>query len=772
MAGATQCKHEDRIMEMTGNYIKISIVTPNFNGESFLEKTIVSVLSQGYPNLEYIIIDGKSTDSSMRIVDKYAKYFAHIVSEPDNGHADAVNKGFALASGNAMGWINSDDMLLPGSLALVNQIFSQFSNVQWITGRATAMLESDVISVVRDARPWSWLRFLCGDYRHIQQESTFWRRELWDQVGAGLSLKYSLANDFELWTRFFQYAHLYTVDSLIGCFRFREGQRSIQFRQQYDQECETILARLLEVIPEALLVKYLDLFSKDRTLHPSSNFPAVPSQLGVEDPPVIKFEHQNRRFSQVQCALTLPSSCLPKETYEEDLDFDGSERICWTNGPNFVDNELVGIDIEFVSLHSSLSGVTEFTDNSPPMPMLIGPMSLYDLGSGKLHVQLKYSNEVISQNIQAGEPGKKVRLKVVLGSKRYAIIVNGRPMALGSVSGQQMAQGPYAKFGGGHLSRFWMGSISSVIATYRPRSSDVAGSSASTTSAINHRVGVRKFSRQRRNGEPAAPILSPKSTAHSDLDRFKSIHAGQRCFVMGNGPSLNKMNLQRLKGEMVFACNGAFLLFDRISWRPQYYTCVDTRVIRDRAKDIVQMLDAYPDIVGFFPSVIHLHDGSGMEFDCRSIISPGSNRYYFHEIQNSLQGPVELTFSLDVSRYVVQPYTVAITMLQIAAHMGFSEIYLIGCDTDYKVQDTVKQEGRAIEGVGLLLTSTADDDSSHFDPRYFGKGREWHNPQVSKMIEHHTWAEKALKRTQIRVFNATVGGQLEVYPRVDFESLF
>jgi Protein of unknown function DUF115 len=272
---------------------------------------------------------------------------------------------------------------------------------------------------------------------------------------------------------------------------------------------------------------------------------------------------------------------------------------------------------------------------------------------------------------------------------------------------------------------------------------------------------------RKRKGLPArVPVQA------GDLRGFADKYRGHRCFVMGNGPSLNEMDLSKLDREMVFACNGAFLLFNRIDWRPAFYTCVDTRVLRDRAADIKAMLDSHPEMIAFFPARIQLHDGSGREFDTRTIIPPAKNRHYFNEVSSSLKNPPGSMFSLDANDRVVQPYTVAITMLQLAAYMGFDPIYLIGCDTNYVIQDTYKQEGQEIGGVGLLLTSTSDNDVNHFDPTYFGKGREFHNPQVDKMLEHHDWAYKALSRADIQVRNATVGGRLETYPRVDFNSLF
>jgi hypothetical protein len=748
-------------------YLKITVVTPNYNGAEFLERTIVSVVSQAYPNLEYIIVDGQSSDASMRIAEKYAGGSVHIICERDNGHEDAVNKGFARGSGDVMGWINSDDILMPGSLSLVNEVFQQFSDVDWITGRATTILESDMVSSVWDNRPWSWLRFLGGDYRYIQQESTFWRRKLWERAGGGLSNHYKLANDLDLWTRFFLHAPLFSVDSLIGSFRYREGQRSVRYRQDYERECELILTKWLDVIPASCVAKYLDVLLKGRPTLPSHSFSTPPAELAALDPPVIRYHSGEKKFSRKNFFPEKLSDPFLGNPQQEDLAFNGSERVTWTTGPNLADSNLVALDAEFLPRRDKQQDGEGLVNDVPPLVLLMGPLALSELPSGEFQVQLRYTTKLITHAIRLPVAETSVRLKVLLTRDHYAIIVNGSLCATGDLDGEQLSQGRHTKIGGVLLSRYWTGVMSRIAVTVRPRAVE-RGSKAITTS-IAHHAGVRKLPREEKKTQ--STTATPESP-NSRLSRFRGIHTNQRCFVMGNGPSLNKMDLELLKGEIVFCCNSAFLLFDRVSWRPRYFTCVDSRVLLDRVRDIVNMLDTHPDIVAFFPSVIGLHDGSNKEFDCRDVIPTHANRYYFKETYNFVSDSPRSMFSLDVDQYVVQPYTVSITMLQLAAYMGFKEIFLIGCDTDYKVADTVKQEGRTVNGVGLLLTSTKDDDANHFDPRYFGKGREWHNPQVGKMIEHHEWALKALEQTPTRVFNATVGGRLEVYPRVSFESLF
>ncbi len=271
---------------------------------------------------------------------------------------------------------------------------------------------------------------------------------------------------------------------------------------------------------------------------------------------------------------------------------------------------------------------------------------------------------------------------------------------------------------------------------------------------------------------PAAP-REPALVRPDDLRRFKNAYEGRRCFVMGNGPSLNKMDLSKLEGEVVFGCNSIFLLFDRIKWRPTFYTCVDSRVLPDRAAEIAAMLRENPAMQAFFPTELQDHISKALT-PTRDVLPPLPNVAYFRERWNSKDYPPFSMFSVDINEHVIQPFTVAITMLQIAMYMGFSEIYLVGCDTSYTIPPDVKKEGLTERGeIGLGLTSTQDNDPNHFDPSYFGKDRKWHDPQVDKMIDHYGYARQVAElRGKTKIFNATVGGNLEVFQRVDFTTLF
>ncbi len=228
----------------TDNLPKISIVTPSFNQATYLEATILSILNQNYPNLEYIIIDGGSTDGSVDIIKKYEDKIAYWVSEPDGGQYQAIQKGFDKSTGEIMAWLNSDDMYHQNSLFVVAEIFSQFTDIQWLTGVPTCFNElGNIVKIQTQDEAWSLYRFLLRgrDFNFIQQESIFWRRSLWEKSGRYVSTQYTLASDFELWRRFFNYENLYSVNTILAGFRFRmSNQKSLEQSAQYNAEMEKI----------------------------------------------------------------------------------------------------------------------------------------------------------------------------------------------------------------------------------------------------------------------------------------------------------------------------------------------------------------------------------------------------------------------------------------------------------------------------------------------------------------------------------------------------
>jgi len=223
---------------------KISIITPCYNSDQYLEETILSVLEQKYPNLEYIIIDGGSVDSSVEIIKKYEDKLFYWVSEKDNGMYDAIQKGFEKSTGDIMAWINSDDLYHRKSFFIIAELFSKFTDINWLVGAATQWDEYgrgiNIFSSVKFTR----YDFLMGHYKWIQQESCFFRRTLWDKAGSYIDKTLRYAGDFELWLRFFRFDKLYVTNAIIGGFRIRSAnQLSLEGMPQYLEEADRMLKK-------------------------------------------------------------------------------------------------------------------------------------------------------------------------------------------------------------------------------------------------------------------------------------------------------------------------------------------------------------------------------------------------------------------------------------------------------------------------------------------------------------------------------------------------
>lgn len=210
---------------------KISIVTPSYNQGKYIEETIRSVIMQGYPNLEYIIIDGGSTDNTVDIIRKYEKYIAYWESEKDNGQTHAINKGFDRASGDILAYINSDDVYMPYTFRLVAELFTKF-NIQWLTGIQSRLVENEVISPKRDAVKL-FNRQLYKKGYHVgsllgwnQQCSTFWSSELFSKVGRKFDETFNHAMDIDMWIRMSNFSELISVEAVLAMMRLHSEQKS------------------------------------------------------------------------------------------------------------------------------------------------------------------------------------------------------------------------------------------------------------------------------------------------------------------------------------------------------------------------------------------------------------------------------------------------------------------------------------------------------------------------------------------------------------------
>ena len=217
----------------------VSIITPSYNQAAYLEQTMLSVLEQDYPRVEYIVADGASTDGSVEIIKKYAGRLTYWVSEKDNGQADAINKGFAHASGDIVAWLNSDDYYLPGAISAAVQVFDQNPDVVHVYGNMLAVDERGKTFNTFNFEQLTLEDLLC--FQIIGQPSVFIRRSAFEKAG-GLDPKFHFLLDHHLWIRIAQQGRILHVPQTWAAARYHAQAKNRAQAAEFGREAFRILA--------------------------------------------------------------------------------------------------------------------------------------------------------------------------------------------------------------------------------------------------------------------------------------------------------------------------------------------------------------------------------------------------------------------------------------------------------------------------------------------------------------------------------------------------
>ena len=222
------------------------------------------------------------------------------------------------------------------------------------------------------------------------------------------------------------------------------------------------------------------------------------------------------------------------------------------------------------------------------------------------------------------------------------------------------------------------------------------------------------------------------------LDELKDRHRGQRCFIIGNGPSLKQTDLTKLKKEFTFGVNRIYLMFPEMGFSTSYFVCVNSLVIEQTADDI----RALP-----MPKFLSWHS--------RKLIQPTSDTVFLHTTYEGAR------FATNARGRIWEGGTVTNVNLQLAYHMGFEQVILIGVDHSYVTQ-----------GKPNTTVVSQGDDPNHMHANYFGKGFRWQLPDLETSEKGYHLARQAYEAAGRQVLDATVGGKLTIFPKVDYNSLF
>ncbi len=237
---------------------------------------------------------------------------------------------------------------------------------------------------------------------------------------------------------------------------------------------------------------------------------------------------------------------------------------------------------------------------------------------------------------------------------------------------------------------------------------------------------------------PAARFDPRRRESIRRLATMKDAHRGQRCFIIGNGPSLKQTDLRRLRNEFTFGMNRFYLLFDELGFQTTYYLSVNSLVIEQCAEELRRL-----------PMPLFV------SWRSRNLIHPADGLIYLH---TTYTGP---RFARDARGRLWEGATVTYVALQLAYHMGFEQVILVGVDHSFTAQ-----------GKPNTTVVSQGDDSDHFSASYFGKGFRWQLPDLATSERAYRMARQAYNQAGRQVLDATVGGKLTVFPKVAYDSLF
>lgn len=240
----------------------------------------------------------------------------------------------------------------------------------------------------------------------------------------------------------------------------------------------------------------------------------------------------------------------------------------------------------------------------------------------------------------------------------------------------------------------------------------------------------------------------PLTLNEKRLLSFKSKYNSKRCFIIGNGPSLNKLNLKLLKNEITFGVNAIYENYDQMGFLPNFLVVEDRLVAEDRKDELIELNG----VTKFF--------GNHLKY----CLGKSNNAIWLNTVFMYDFDRIPVKFSKNAGSHLYVGGTVSYLCMQLAYFMGFDEIYLVGFDHNYVMLDSYENNGNVIKSLS--------EDLNHFNKSYFGPGKRWHDPMVDRMEQCYIVAKNMFDKKNIRIKNASAGGKLEVFERVDFESLF
>lgn len=807
----------------------VSIVTPTLNGARFLEATLRSVREQTYPRVEHIVVDGGSTDGSLDMLRQEGERGTiRWISEPDEGMYDAINKGLALAGGEVLAYLASDDAYLPWAIESVMRIFESRPGVDVVFGDGTKIEEETGAQRLRLFPPFDGPSL--ARYESLMQPAVFWRRSMLERIG-GFDPKMRYVADLDYWLRAgaatAKFAHLREVIAIErihagrlssaqaaemaaedramraahaaadGGATDREHAAARDMRWQRRLFLWFLVASWVRPLPgpwHRFLNQGRVTVSRQRVLrgskpHESKHLRnAVVSRLAAEviavgspglEEPGQPTPHGHgllqRLLPEVAARARRRGTVIEIGTTREKLPGQGSTVILAGLAAK-LGLPFMTVDMDPANTEQALADLAGIPDARAVTakgedfiatleePILAAYLDAFDIQHGqhseyridryRQFLGTEITNEGASEMHLAcaealiprlmpgglividdtwkegnGYAGKGRTAVPALLKRRFEIVAQTK-----TAVALQAPRKPRRR-----LTRIRRG------ITRRVRRFGGAGLRVGRRAVRRiRRVGRRLITSFRSQRHEAWLALAYRLSADGRrsskaLRAMRDTATGRRCVIIGNGPSLNGMDLAPLKDEVTFGLNRGHLLFPRIGGPTTYLVSVNRLVIEQSGAEMI----ATPCLKFFdWRNRALVPKGRADVIFVRTVPKPG--------------------FSTDIpGRGLWEGATVTYVAMQLAYHFGYREVALIGVDHSFSTTGPAHAK----------VTSTGPDPN-HFDPSYFGAGYRWQLPDLEMSEQAYTMARSAFEAAGGRIVDATVGGKLTIFEKADFTELF
>lgn len=747
----------------------VTVVIACFNEERFITDAISSIASQSYPNLECIIVDDASTDDSLARISAATKdddRFRVARHKVNSGLSATRNTGLRLANGELTTFLDADDFLLADSI--LDRVVSFLGSA---TDPHVVGSYCGVINVAESASPadysarnkWgkAWMTFTSMDLVAARGECPFsahaplCRTETLRAVG-GFDETFQIGGeDWDLWLRLMRGGHTF-VPSTYRTAAYRQKRQSMIRANTADHAL--LSQRLIDAAFRNVEVS--DIRAPSPTPLPLSiaeydrDITQARRMIRFAATALTSGDEQSAR-RVLQEMPSLPEPLLNRHVEVDNQFLRGVKRgLAYTGSDNetinAASNELKG---EFMRLLRETV--------SPPTP--IPPRT-----------QTRIDRLLVPQHRQ--------QLRAMLhdtppGTETAVLLLDRESGQQGVVDGLDDTQQVWS------LNRlsFEQPIISTVVVGVTRSAIEEAVVRAALESGATV-IEIPSELDSVKSLDEAPPHLRPNGEARvnasslNGIDRFfdafswndeeypdtrfdadklsllREKHAGERVVIIGNGPSLNKLDLRLLSSEFTIAVNAIFLAGEKLGFDPSYYVVEDTAVVADN----LSAIKSFPAGQKLFPSIYRDQIGEAPNITYfmmnRGFYSPSSPNYCIPR------------FATDVQQQIFCGQSVTIINLQLAYHLGFTEVVLIGMDFSYSIPADAEVDGNRI--------TSRSDDPNHFHPDYFGPGKVWKDPKLDRVLANYALAKEVFEADGRRIVNATAGGNLELFERIEYESLF